>query len=92
MKLTRCAIVLAAVVTSVQTLAETLENYDVMTTGDLIKLCSVGADAPSYGAAMGFCLGVRIAQHAGAASLAHASGMRDCIDEAIASIAEASLA
>ena len=57
MKLIRYAIVLAAVVTSVQTLAETLENYDVMTAGDLIELCSVGADDPSYGAAMGFCLG-----------------------------------
>ena len=33
MKLIRYAIALAAVVASAQTLAETLENYDVMTAG-----------------------------------------------------------
>ena len=57
MKLIRYAIALAAVVTSVQTLSETLENYDVMTAGELLEPCSVGADDPSYDAAMGFCLG-----------------------------------
>ena len=57
MKLIRYAIALAAVVTSAQTLSETLENYGVVTTGDLIELCSVGADDPTYGPAMGFCLG-----------------------------------
>ena len=57
MQLIRHAIALAAVVTSVQTLAVTPGNYDVMTMGDLIELCSVGADDPTYGPAMGFCLG-----------------------------------
>lgn len=51
------AIALAAVVTSTQTLAATPENYDVMTTADLIELCSASADDPVYPAAMGFCLG-----------------------------------
>lgn len=57
MQLIRHAIALAAVVASTQTLAVTPENYDVMTTGDLIELCSVSADDPLYDAAMGFCLG-----------------------------------
>ena len=57
MKSIRYAIALAAVVTSVQTLAKPPENYDVMTAGDLLELCSVVADDPSYGTAMGFCLG-----------------------------------
>ena len=57
MRLIRHTIALAALVVSTQTLAETLVDYDVPTTGDLIELCSVSADDPLYEAAMGFCLG-----------------------------------
>ena len=57
MRLIRHTIALAALVVSTQTLAETLVDYDVPTTGDLIELCSVSVDDPLYEAAMGFCLG-----------------------------------
>ncbi|RLA05391.1 MAG: hypothetical protein DRQ54_08160 [Gammaproteobacteria bacterium] len=61
MKLIRRMIALAAIFTSVfvsaQALAQTSNVNDVVTTGDLVELCSVSADDPLYEAAMGFCLG-----------------------------------
>ncbi len=57
MKVIRHAIALAAIFSSTQILADTAVDYDVPTTGDLVKLCSVSADDPLYQAAMGFCLG-----------------------------------
>jgi len=57
MQLTRYAIALAAVVASASALAERPAAKHVASTGDLIELCSVSADDPSYAAAMGFCLG-----------------------------------
>jgi len=57
MKLIRYVIALAAVVTSIPTLAGAPRDNQVATTGDLIELCSVSVDDPRYNAAMGFCLG-----------------------------------
>jgi len=57
MPLTRYAIALAAVVASASALAARPAAKHVATTGELIELCSVSADDPSYAAAMGFCLG-----------------------------------
>jgi hypothetical protein len=57
MRCLRNAIALAAVVASTQNLAETSTGRQVKTTGELVELCSVTADDPSYPAAMGFCLG-----------------------------------
>jgi hypothetical protein len=50
-------IALAAAVVSTIALAERPTVKHVATTEELIELCSVGADDPSYAAAMGFCLG-----------------------------------
>jgi hypothetical protein len=57
MRLNVQTIALAAVVASTSALAERPAARHVATTGDLIELCSVSADDPSYAAAMGFCLG-----------------------------------
>lgn len=48
---------LAAVIASTSALAARPGAKHVATTGELIELCSVSADDPSYAAAMGFCLG-----------------------------------
>jgi len=53
----RYAIAVAAVAASAQTLAGAPQDHQVVTTEDLIELCSVSADDPVYPAAMGFCLG-----------------------------------
>jgi hypothetical protein len=57
MQLTRHAIALAAVLASTAALAAPPAGKHVETTGELIALCSVSTDDPSYAAAMGFCMG-----------------------------------
>lgn len=57
MKFIRLAIGLATVVASLSVLAGPPAGRHIKTTGELIELCSVSADDPSYAAAMGFCLG-----------------------------------
>lgn len=57
MKLIRYVIYLAALAASTQTLAAPVQQRDVGTTGELVELCSMSADDPSYNTAMGFCLG-----------------------------------
>lgn len=57
MQLMRHAIVLAAVITSSVVQAVPPVGKHVTTTAELIELCSVGPDDPSYATAMGFCLG-----------------------------------
>lgn len=57
MKFLPYAIALAAVVVSAQIVAGPPAARHVKTTGELIELCTVSADDPSYAAAMGFCLG-----------------------------------
>jgi len=57
MRLIQQTIALAAVVISTQALAAMPEGNDVATTGELIELCNVSVDDPSYPAAMGYCLG-----------------------------------
>jgi hypothetical protein len=57
MKLIRYVIALVVLAASTQALAATLQQHHVTTTEELVKLCSVSADDPSYPAAMGFCLG-----------------------------------
>lgn len=57
MRLLKHAIAFIAVVASASILAAAPQDRDVITTGDLIELCSVGIDDPLYDAAMGFCLG-----------------------------------
>ena len=57
MKLIRYVIALAALMVSAQSLAGALQDHKVITTEDLVELCSVSADDPLYHAAMGFCLG-----------------------------------
>jgi len=57
MKSIRHAITLAAVVASNQVLAVTPQDRHVITTGELIELCSVSTGDAAYPAAMAFCLG-----------------------------------
>ncbi len=57
MRCIRHAIALAAVAAATHSLAEPPAGRQVKTTGELVELCSVSADDPSYAAAMGFCLG-----------------------------------
>lgn len=57
MRFMRHTIALAAVVVSTLTLADTPSGRHIKTTGDLVELCSVSGDDPSFAAAMGFCLG-----------------------------------
>ena len=57
MKLIRYVIALAALMVSAQSLAGALQDHKVITTEDLVELCSVSTDDPLYHAAMGFCLG-----------------------------------
>ena len=57
MRRIRDAIALAAVVASTQSFAEAPAGRQVKTPAELVELCSVSADDPSYAAAMGFCLG-----------------------------------
>jgi len=57
MRLILHTIALAVVVASTAALAAQPTGKHVATTGELIELCSVSADDPSYAAAMGFCLG-----------------------------------
>jgi hypothetical protein len=57
MKYFRCAIAMAAIIVSNQTLAGTSVDHDVPTTSDLIALCAVSSEDPLYEAARGFCLG-----------------------------------
>jgi hypothetical protein len=53
----RYAIVLAAIAAASQLPAATPAPRQVRTTGDLVELCSVMPEDPSYPTAMGFCLG-----------------------------------
>lgn len=77
MKLIQYVIVIAALATSKQSVAATAQARHVDSTGDLVELCSVmSVDDPLYNAAMGFCLGVRVGQPAGAADLTHGSEQR----------------
>jgi len=57
MMLSRYLVALAALAASTQTLAAVLQDRQVTTTEQLVKLCSVSADDPSYSTAKGFCLG-----------------------------------
>lgn len=57
MKFTSYIIAMMAIVISSQTTAASSVDHDVPTTGDLVVLCAVTADDPSYEAARGFCLG-----------------------------------
>ena len=57
MKLIRYIIALAALAAATQTPAGSPQANHVITTQDLIELCSVSAGDPLYDAAMGFCLG-----------------------------------
>jgi len=57
MKLIRYVIALTAATASTLALAAVPQDQEVITTEDLIELCSVSADDPAYPAAMGFCLG-----------------------------------
>jgi len=57
MKLIRYVIALTAATASTLALAAVPQDQKVITTEDLIELCSVSADDPAYPAAMGFCLG-----------------------------------
>jgi hypothetical protein len=57
MKLIRYLIALAALAAATQSAAEVTQGHQVVTTEDLIELCSVSAGDPHYDAAMGFCLG-----------------------------------
>ena len=51
------AIALATTVAATQILAGPPAARQVKTTSELLALCSVSVDDPSYAAAMGFCLG-----------------------------------
>jgi len=57
MKLIRYLVALTAATASTLALAAVPQDQKVITTEDLIELCSVSADDPAYPAAMGFCLG-----------------------------------
>ena len=57
MRLILHTIALAVAVVSTSALAARPGAKHVATTGELIQLCSVSTDDPSYAAAMGFCLG-----------------------------------
>jgi hypothetical protein len=57
MRCIRHAIALAAIGAYTSILADAPAGRQVKTTGELVELCSVSADDPSYAAAMGFCLG-----------------------------------
>ncbi|MFC1773622.1 Rap1a/Tai family immunity protein [Pseudomonadota bacterium] len=57
MKLIRYLVALTAATASTLALAAVPPDQKVITTEDLIELCSVSADDPAYPAAMGFCLG-----------------------------------
>ena len=57
MQFIRHTVALAAVVASAVAFAAPPAGKHVETTRELIELCSVSADDPSYPAAMGFCLG-----------------------------------
>ena len=51
------ALALVAVIATTPALAEKPAGRHVNTTADLIELCGIGVDDPSYPAARGFCLG-----------------------------------
>ncbi len=57
MQLIRYATALAVIVVSSHILAGPPVARQVKTTAELMELCSVSVDDPSYTAAMGFCLG-----------------------------------
>ena len=57
MQFVRYAIALAGIVASTGGYAAPPAGKHVATPAELVELCSVGADDPSYAAAMGFCLG-----------------------------------
>jgi len=57
MRFIRHAIAFAALVAATQTLAGAPQDHQVISTEDLVEMCSVSADDPLYNAAMGFCFG-----------------------------------